>query len=392
MSDSNTKKQICTRCAVDSTVPGVAFDDQGVCIYCKLHDILETEYPQGEAGLRQLEKYVTQIKKEGKNKKYDCVVGVSGGTDSIYLLYWAKQNGLRPLVVHFDNGWDSEIAVHNIQKALEKLDLDLQTYVVDWEEFKDILVSFLKASFPWADGPTDLAINATLYRVAAEQGLRYILNGSSFRTEGKMPAEWTYIDGRIVGHIHKKFGTQKMKAYPNLTIFDFIYYSVIRRIRILRPLNFMDYHKAQAREVLERELGWKYYGGHHYESIYTRFVYSFLLPQKFNIDKRIITHSALVRSGGMTRQEALDELRQPPYPPENVSEDVEYVVKKLDITPQIFEDIMSLPAKSFRDYPSYYPIFEKFGSLVKFAMKFALPWTPPMMHEMNLREAVKSKK
>ena len=391
MAEKSMTKQICTRCAVDSTVPGISFDQQGICLYCKLHDVLDKEYPQGEAGLRQLEQYVAQIKENGKNKQYDCVVGVSGGTDSIYLLYWAKQNGLRPLVVHFDNGWDSEIAVHNIQKALEKLEFDLQTYVVDWEEFKDILVSFLKASFPWADGPTDLAINAALYRIAAEEGLQYILNGSSFRTEGKMPAEWTYIDGRIVGYVHRKFGTKKMKTFPNLTIFDFIYYSVIKKIRILRPLNFLDYHKDQARSVLEKELGWKYYGGHHYESIYTRFVYSFLLPQKFNIDKRIITNSALIRSGGMTRQQALDDLRQAPFPEDRVKEDVDYVVKKLDLTPQEFEEIMSLPPRSFRDYPSYYPIFEKFGPLVKAAMKFALPWTPPMMHEMEIRKGEKKK-
>jgi N-acetyl sugar amidotransferase len=371
---------------VDSTVPGVIFDEQGVCIYCKLHNILDAEYPQGDEGQQKLNQYVEQIKASGKNKRYDCVIGVSGGTDSIYLLYWAKQNGLRPLVVHFDNGWDSEIAVNNIQKALEKLDLDLQTYIVDWEEFKDVLVSFLKASFPWADAPTDLAINATLYRIAADEGLHYILNGSSFRTEGKMPAEWTYVDGRIVRYIQRKFGTKNIKSFPNLTMFDFIFYSVIKKIRILRPLNFLDYHKSKAREVLERELGWKYYGGHHYESIYTRFVYSFLLPQKFNINKKIITNSALVRSGELTRQQALDDLKQDPYPEDKVGEDVEYVIKKLGLTPNEFEEIMSLPPKNFRDYPSYYPLFEKLGPLVKMALKFALPWTPPMMHEMEIRQ------
>jgi hypothetical protein len=182
-----------------------------------------------------------------------------------------------------------------------------------------------------------------------------------------------------------------MRSFPNLTIFDFIYYSLIKKIRILRPLNFLDYQKAQARTLLEKELGWQYYGGHHFESIYTRFVYSFLLPQKFNIDKRIITHSALVRSGGMTRQEALDNLQEAPYPIDRVNEDVEYVVKKLGLTSHDFEEIMSLPPKGFRDYPSYYPIFERFGPFVKAAMKFALPWTPPMMHEMDLRKGAREK-
>jgi N-acetyl sugar amidotransferase len=373
---------------VDSSVPGASFDDQGVCIYCKLHDILDKEYPQGEPGLRKLGQIVENMKKDGKNKKYDCVIGISGGTDSIYLLYWAKKNGLRPLAVHFDNGWDSEIAVNNIQKALEKLDIDLQTYVVDWEEFKDVLVAFLKASLPWADIPTDIAITSTLYKIATEENLKYILAGNNFRTEGKMPTEWTYSDGRTIKYIQKVFGTKKLRSLPNLTLFKFFYYSVVRKIRIVRPLNYMDYQKAQARTILEKELGWQYYGGHHFESIYTRFVYSFLLPQKFNIDKRIITHSALVRSGGMVRQQALADLQEAPYPVDKVNEDVEYVVKKLGLTSQSFEEIMSLPPKTFRDYPSYYPIFEKFSFLVKFAMKFALPWTPPMMHEMEIRKGI----
>lgn len=386
MSNDHLSKQICTRCLVDSTVPGVSFDEQGVCTYCKIHDMLEADCPQGEAGLNILNQTVKEIKEKGKNKQYDCVVGVSGGTDSVYLLYWAKQNGLRPLAVHFDNGWDSEIAVHNIQKALEKLSIDLQTYVVDWEEYKDILVSFLKASFPWADAPTDLAINATLYRIAAEEGLQYILNGSSFRSEGKMPAEWTYVDGRIVSYIQRHFGTKKMKTFPNLTIYNFFYYSTIKKIRIIRPLNYINYEKAKARSLLEKELGWQYYGGHHYESIYTRFVYSYLLPQKFNIDKRLITDSALVRSGAMSRQEAEDDLKIPPYPMNKVNEDIQYVIKKLGLTTEAFDQIMSLPPKSFRDYPSYYPLFEKFGTVIGLVMKIALPWTPPMLREIKIRK------
>lgn len=391
MQEQKLDKQICVKCAVDSTVPGVTFDDQGVCIYCKLHNVLDKEYPQGEDGQNILNQFVNKMKENGKNKKYDCVIGVSGGTDSIYLLYWAKQKGLRPLAVHFDNGWDSEIAVNNIHKALEKLNIDLQTYVVDWEEFKDILVAFLKASLPWADIPTDIGITAALYRIAAEQNLKYILVGNNFRTEGKMPTEWTYSDGRTVRYIQKHFGSKPLRSFPNLTLLDFFYYSVVRKIRILRPLNYIVYQKTYARDLLEKELGWQYYGGHHFESIYTRFVYSFLLPKKFNIDKRIITHSALIRSGSMTRQQALDSLQEPSYPLDRVNEDIEYVVKKLGISPQEFEEIMTMPPKSFRDYPSYYPLFEKFGYLVKIAMKLALPWTPPMMHEMDLRRESKKK-
>jgi N-acetyl sugar amidotransferase len=383
-------KQICSRCVIDSAVPGVSFDADGICNYCRLHETLEREWPMDDAGQQIIDGLVQKMKAQGRGKRYDCVVGVSGGTDSTYLLYWAKQQGLRPLAVHFDNGWDSEIAVSNIKKSISLLGVDLQTYVVDWEEFKDILVSFLWASFPWADAPTDLAIHATLYRVAAEEGVRYILNGSSFRTEGKMPVEWTYLDGRTVRHIHKTFGKRPMNTYPNLMLWDYAYYGVIRRIQNVRPLNFVDYHKDQARQMLTREIGWQYYGGHHYENIYTRFAYSYLLPEKFKIDKRIITHSALVRSGEMTREEALVSLAQPPYPPERVQEDVAYVIKKLGLSGEEFEEIMAAPPKSFRDYPSYYPLIERYTPLIRRLLKLALPWTPPMLHEMDARRGTQA--
>lgn len=389
MADIFTLINICKRCAIDSTVPGASFDEDGICTYCKLYDILDKEWPTGDAGKHILDKYIDQIKEAGKGKRYDCVIGVSGGTDSIFLLYWAKKMGLRPLAVHFDNGWDSEIAVHNIQKALQLLDIDLQTYVVDWEEFKDILVAFLKSSLPWADAPTDIGITSALYRIAAEERIKYILVGNNFRTEGKMPTEWTYCDGKTLNYVQKRFGTNKLKTFPNLTLLNYIYFVLLRKIKVLRPLNFMNYQKSEARTLLEREVGWQYYGGHHYESIYTRFAYSYLLPEKFHIDKRKITFSALVRSGGMTRQQALNELKQPPYPAERIKDDIEYVTKKLGLTQQSFNEIMSLPPKSFRDYPSYYYIIGNIGPLGRNAIKRVLSWTPPMMHEIELRSKKK---
>ena len=375
----------CVRCVIDSTVPGVSFDD-GVCSYCHLHDVLEAQWPAGEPGRRLLDKQVDRIKAQGKGRRYDCIIGVSGGTDSTYLLYLAKQLGLRPLAVHFDNGWDSETAVANIKQALDRLDIDLQTYVVDWDEFRDILLAFLWASFPWADAPTDVAVDATLYRVAAAEGVRTILNGSSFRTEGKMPAEWTYMDGRIARTVHRRFGTMKMSSFPNLTLLGFARYTLVKRIHTFRPLNFVDYRKDRAREVLERELGWRYYGGHHHESIYTRFVYCYLLPEKFGIDKRIITHSALVRIGELTRDEALEDLRRPALPPEKLAEDVEYVIRKLGLSRADFNRILQLPPKSFRDYPSYYPLFEKLGGAIRWVLKRVLPWAPPFVLEMEARK------
>ncbi len=375
----------CTRCVIHSGVPGVTFGSGDVCSYCHLHDALEVQWPTGERGRLLLEEQVEGIRRQGRGKRYDCIVGVSGGTDSTYLLYLTQELGLRPLAVHFDNGWNSETAVGNIKQALTRLDVDLQTYVVDWDEFRDVLLAFLRASFPWADAPTDLAINATLYRVAAAEGVCTILNGSSFRTEGKMPAEWTYLDGRIARVVHRRFGKVKMSSFPNLTMSRFAYYTLVKRIHVFRPLNFVDYRKDRAREVLERELGWRYYGGHHHESIYTRFVYCYLLPEKFGIDKRIITHSALVRIGELTREEAIEDLARPALPPDKLAEDVEYVIHKLGLSREEFDRILELPPASFRDFPSYYPLFERLGAL-RWLLARVMPWTPPFVLEMEARK------
>lgn len=378
--------RICTKCVVDSTVPGASFDQSGVCNHCKLYAVLEQDWPIGEEGQRRLAALVEKIKADGAGKEHDCVVGVSGGTDSSYLLYLAKQYGLRPLAVHFDNGWDTEISVNNIKKALSKLGIELYTYVVDWEEFKDILVSFMKAAMPWADIPTDIGLVSTLYRAAAGEGIKYVLMGNNFRTEGKMPTEWTYSDGRQIKYIQKKFGAKKLKSFPNLTLFDFVHFSVVKRIKMIRPLNYIQYRKDQAREVLERELDWQYYGGHHYEGIFTRFVYSYWMPVKFGIDKRKITHSALIRLGEMTREQALADLAAGPSTKDRVKDDVEYVIKKLGLTSADFDRLMALPPKSFLDYPSYYPIFRNFLPLLKPIFRLALNWTPPFFREQDARK------
>lgn len=380
------ERQTCTRCVIHSDVPGTGFDADGVCNYCHLHDRLEAQWPTGDEGRRLLDAQVERIQREGRGKSYDCIVGVSGGTDSTYLLLLAKQLGLRPLAVHFDNGWNSETAVSNIKQSLTALEVDLQTVVMDWDEFKDILIAFLRASLPWADAPTDLAIDATLYRVAAAEGVRTILNGSSFRTEGKMPAEWTYHDGRIARVVQRRFGTMPLGHYPNLTLTDFARFTFLKRIRGLRPLNFIDYRKDDARGVLERDVGWRYYGGHHHESIYTRFVYCTLLPEKFGIDKRIITHSALVRTGEMTRDEALESLSRPAMSPEKRREDVEYVLGKLGLSQSEFDAIMAAPPREFRDYPSYYPLFERLATVLRVVLRPILPWTPPFLLEMDERK------
>lgn len=380
------EKQVCSQCIINETVPGVWFDSAGICNYCSLYYRIEQDWPLGEEGASRLKSLVSKIKSAGAGKDYDCVVGVSGGTDSSYLLYWAAQNSLRVLAVHFDNGWNSPIAVQNIKKSVNKFGFDLETYVIDWEEYRDILVSFLRASFPWADAPTDLAIDATLYRIAEREGIKYILNGSNFRTEGKMPREWTYMDQRILKYIQKTYGSKKLTSFPRLSLLDFFRVSFLNGIQLVRPLNFIEYHKSKAQNLLESELGWEYYGGHHYENIYTRFVYSYLLPEKFKIDKRIITLSALVRAKEITRDEALKQYAAPPYPLNKVEEDVEYVIKKLGLSEQEFSEVMRQPAKNFTDFPSYFPLISTLAPLMRSFFQLVLSWTPPMFYEMDARK------
>lgn len=378
--------RVCSRCVIDDTIPGVSFDDQGICNYCRLHEALEKDWPLGDEGRQRLAGIVEKIKQHGKGKRYDCIVGVSGGTDSTYSLYLAKKLGLRPLAVHFDNGWNTDISVSNIKKILSKLEVDLHTYVVDWEEFKDIQIAFLKSGLPWADLPSDVAISATLYRTAAAEGIKYVLLGASFRTEGKMPAEWTTGDGSTVNHVLKNLGTKKIKSFPNLTLLNFIYYRIIKGIDIVMLLNYVDYSKTKARDILRRELNWEYYGGHHYENIYSRFAYSFWMPQKFGIDKRKITHAALVRNGELTREQALIIVNQPPLQGEKIEEDVEYVIKKLGLDDQTFDAIMKAPNKSIHNYPSYMSFFQRNNKVLAPILKLIMGWTPPFVREVEMRK------
>ena len=345
---------ICTRCIADTSLPGIRFDARGVCKYCAAHDALEKLYPQGKEGEARLAKIIERVKRAGAGKEYDCVAGVSGGRDSTYSLYLAVKHGLRPLAVHFDNGWDSEIAVRNIQNACTRLKVDLYTHVADWEEFKDLQIAFLKASVPEAEVPTDVAIHGTLHQVAAREGIRTIVLGHSFRTEGIAPIEWTYMDGRYIRSIRRQFGTIPQKTVPNFTFGEYLYYAFIKRIRVVPILNYVRYRHAEVQKILESELGWQYYGGHHHESSYTHFCQSALFAPKFNIDKRRLELSALIRSGQRTRDEALREIQSNRYPVD--PELVEYCVKKLGLTLQQWRDILALPPKSFHDYPTYYPL------------------------------------
>jgi hypothetical protein len=230
--------KICSRCVSDSSIAGIRFDDKGICSYCKIQDEWEKKLPLNELGQQRLNQILEEIKAKGKNKKYDCIIGLSGGTDSTYCLYMAKKLGLRPLAVHLDNGWDSDISISNIKNKVTKLVAYLKTITCDWEEFKDIQISFLKASVPGAEIPTDIAIKSVLYRVAAEEGIHYIITGGSFRTEGKIPIAWGYMDGKYIKSVHKKFGKTKLKTFPNFTISDRFYYTYIKRIKHVNILNY----------------------------------------------------------------------------------------------------------------------------------------------------------
>jgi N-acetyl sugar amidotransferase len=374
MTCSHTKTlpeyRICTRCVYDTTIPGIRFDEQGICQFCKIHDEMEKLYPLGEIAAERLSVLINKIKVLGANRRHDCVVGVSGGTDSTYTLYQAVKLGLRPLAVHFDNGWNSEISVSNIHNAVQKLDVDLETVVADWEEFKNLQISFLKASVSDAEIPTDVAIHTVLHDVAAKENIKFILLGHSFRTEGIVPKDWTYMDGKYIESVQKKFSTVKITSFPIISLFQLIYFSFIKRISVIPLLNFFDYDKDQAGRLLEKKLGWTYYGGHHHESIYTRFFQSYYLPRKFNIDKRKLGFSARIRSGKMNREDALRQLNTESYP---LNMDVvDYTMHKLDLSPRDMEEIMKAKTRSFRDYPTYYPLLRLFKLPIYIGFKLGL--------------------
>lgn len=346
----------CARCLYDETVAGITFDEQGICNYCHVHDQLISEYPTGPEGDRILQSLANQIRHEGRGKQYDVIVGVSGGCDSSYMLYKAKELGLRPLAVHFDNTWNSTVAVENIHAVLKSLDIDLYTYVVDNKEYDDIYRSFLKAGVPDLDSQTDIALAVTLNRAAEKYGVKYIFEGHSFRTEGISPLGWLYMDGKYIESLQKQHGTYKLKTFPNMWMKDFIRWTAIRGIKKIRPLYYMDYVKKDAMALLTSELGWKWYGGHHLENRFTAFVHTYFLPKRYGIDTRLLGNSALIRSGQITREQGLDLIKEP------VSCDpdlVEMLKKRLGFSDEEFEHLMNLPKKTYRDYKTYKKTFER---------------------------------
>ncbi len=359
------ENKICTRCVSDTTMSEIEFDEKEVCNFCKLHDRFVEMYPLGEEGEKRINQLVDQIKKDGKGKKYDCIVGVSGGTDSTYLLYWAVKQGLRPLAVMFDNGWSTDIAVKNIRNATDILGVELHTIIADWEEMKDLQRAFLKASVSDADAPTDYAIYSVLYAEAINAHVKYSLNGHSFRAEGTVPKSWSYFDGRYVRSILKKYGSLKrIKSFPLMSLPQYVYYALFKQIKDVRIFDYIDYDKEDAKTIIKSKCKWEDYGGHHHENIFTRFFQSYYLPVKFRIDKRKVEYSALIRSGHMTRKEALEDLSNS-YPYNQ--DDVAFVIKKLEFLKEDWDQIMNAPRKTFKDFPTYYSIIKR----MKYPMRIA---------------------
>ncbi|MEZ5173511.1 MAG: hypothetical protein R2850_08385 [Bacteroidia bacterium] len=369
----------------NESVPGFRLDAEGVSNYARIQQSLMQDFPQGEQGLFKWNKIINDIKKSGENKKYDCIIGISGGTDSCYLLHLAKEWGLRPLAINLDNGWNSDIAVRNIHAMTSALNIDLETYVIDYEEMKDILKSYLLAGLPWIDNPTDQAIKAILYRYARAEGIKTILIGTDFRSEGKQPSEWTYGDYKQLNYVHRKFGKVKRSTYPENTLFMTIWSAYIKKIRLISPFNFIDYDKNSAKAFLEKKYSWKYYGEHHHENLFTKWVISYWMYEKFNIDKRIITYSAQVLSGKISREDAKNIIKEKPYKQELIEEETSYVLKKLGLKKTEFNAAWQMPIKSFKDYPSYYHSIMKYSGLLKVVSKYILKTKPKIFYELENR-------
>lgn len=350
-------KQICARCIYDSTIPNIRFDGEGVCSYChQIEQFVELYGTGSQKGEDELKRIISQLKREGKGKKYDCVIGVSGGTDSSYLLLKCIEWGLRPLAVHYDNTWNTAIATENIRKVTTKLNIDLETYVVNNKEADDIFRSFMLAGVPEFDASTDIAYAQVLRKTAAKYKVKYVFEGHSFIAEGISPQGNNYFDGKYIIDIHKKYGSIPLKTYPNMTFYQFLKWAVIYRIQFIRPLWYINYSKEKARDILASETGWEYYGGHHLENRATAFLHTFYNPVKFGIDNRNWSLAAEVRAGILDRHEALNIYNSEI---EVDNEILAYAKKRMRFTDEEFEDVINGKKRTFREFKTYKKRFER---------------------------------
>lgn len=365
---------------MDTSDESITFDEHGVCDHCLGFDkYVKPHWDTGSAGRAQLETLVAQIKKDSQGKPFDCIMGMSGGLDSSYLLHVAvKEYGLRPLVFHVDGGWNSQMAVHNIEVMIDKLGLDLYTEVINWEEMKDFQRAFFRASVPHIDIPQDHAFIATLYHFANKHNIKYILNGGNFSTECvRNPLEWMYYgtDMWQIKDIHSRFGERPLRDYPLSSIwFHKIYLRYLKRVQVVKPLNFVPYIRKDAIRVLTETYGWTAYPRKHDESRFTKFYEGYWLPTKFGFDTRKVQFSSLILTGQMTRPQALELLKEPSYNQDTLRQDFEYIANKLDMSVNELEALHRLPNKSFRDYRSQHLLFE---------------WGAKVMRLLGIERAVK---
>lgn len=364
--------QICTNCVMDTSDTRIVFDENGVCDHC--NDFINNVNPNwhtDERGRSELTSIITKIKKEGKGKDFDCILGLSGGVDSSYMLHVAvKEFGLRPLVFHVDGGWNSELAVHNIQMLVDKLGLDLYTEVINWEEMRDFQLAFFKSGVPHIDIPQDHAFVATLYNFAYKYNIKYILNGGNISTECvRNPMEYLYYgtDMTQIKDIISQFGTLEMKTYPFSSIFRHKFYlRYVKGLKVIRSLNYMPYIKADALKLLETEYGWKPYPQKHFESRFTKFYEGYWLPERFGFDTRRVQYSSLILTGQMSREAALESLKAKAYNTETIEDEFNYIATKIGITSEELKGYFIMPKKFYWDYKNQEKVFNLGAKVLKF--------------------------
>ena len=348
--------QICKNCVMDTSAPKIKFDDEGVCDYChNYHTNIVPNWFPNEHGKKLLDPVIDKIKASANGGNNDCLIGVSGGADSSYLLYIAKEKfGLNPLAFHVDAGWNSQISVNNIERLVDGLGIDLYTEVINWKEMKDLQLSFFKAQVPHLDAPQDHVFFASLYNFAVKNGIKFILTGQNYSTECvREPLDWVYhaSDLRQLKDIHSNFGTKSLDTYPTADIFKYkIYYRIVKGMEVVKPLNYVEYNKDQAMKLLENKYTFIPYAHKHYESRFTRFFEGYWLPNKFGYDKRRSHFSSLILTKQMTRDEAISELERPAYNEDEMQKDFNFVAKKFDLTEAELKKLFEGDNKTYKDY------------------------------------------
>ena len=367
----NRNPQICTNCVMDTSDSRITFDENGVCDHCNdFYRNVQPNWHTDDLGKQQLAAVIADIKKDGKSRDFDCILGISGGVDSSYMLHLAvKEFGLRPLVFHVDGGWNSELAVHNINVLIDKLGLDLYTEVINWEEMRDFQLAFFKSGVPHIDIPQDHAFIATLYNFADKYNIKYILNGGNISTECvRNPMEWLYY-GTDMAQIHdimRRFSTVKMETYPFSSILRHKFYlRYIRGVQVIRLLNYRPYIKADALKLLEQEYDWKPYPQKHFESRFTKFYEGYWLPERFGFDTRRVQYSSLILTGQMPRDEALEKLSKPAYDPKTIQYEFNYIATKLGITSEELRGYLDMPKKFYWNYKNQESLFNLGAKILK---------------------------